>query len=466
MARDGPHGDDLDRTVLLGTRKPDPSDVPTLVLADKAARKPTERPSRTKPRWSVPRGWPRFDLHGASPRLMLVGGFVAGVAAVVAGLLIVQPWSRDAQAPVEVVGRPAPVAPQAVAPPVEPQAVEPLVEPKREDDAAPRTALAVPKVAEPQGQERLAPADELARSIGPVALLPRQEGPAPTRPASYREILANNTRTLRWFRYAGNDRIMILDYPSLREQGRALNRIATLVEKSGTPRDRIMSSTELRSYIDSVGRSSETLYFGHDYRAADIARFFNLADRDATPLSAEEHTLRRILLEQGVLIQANGQYQAAMPEQALVSLVQQQADDPATAQSELVTVRLRHIILRHELSHGEFFTNQSYREYCERFWRDRLSEAQRAAFRKFLATRDYDPDNERLMINEMQAFLGHTPDKTIFNAESLGIAPQELEQLRRRFLVAAPRLSLFEEGVATLTATGDDRSGAPAADDR
>jgi hypothetical protein len=505
--------DDLDPTVLLGPRGPVQDDAPTVLLADRAAAKPTKRPALVS-RWPTWRSWPSWlalDRRRASPGLIAAGSFVAGGVAVVVALLILQPWAGDAPAPTDVARPPAPPAvqqpaevarppaPPAVQQPAEvarpsppPAAQQPVgvlrsappatAQPPSEDrlaraedgtrsfvlppaprphgQPAPvpvepqrRTALAVPSVASP------ATVGEQHRGSAPPSRAQRKGGIARAERASYAEVLGNTSTALRVFRYAGNDRVLILDYPSLREQGGALNRIATLVEKTGTPRDRVMSNDELSSYISSVGRSSATLYFGHDYPASDVARFFNLTDRDAISLTAEERNLRQTLLDHGFLVWANGEYAAAAPAQALVSLVQEQADDPTTGQSELVTARLRHIILRHELSHGEFFTNEGYRDYSIRFWRTRLSDDERSTFRRFLASREYDPENEALMINEMQAFLAHTHDEGIFSAASLGVTPGALAQLRRRFLDDAPPLALFEEGPAMVSATG---GGSPA----
>src|SRR5690242_14202724 len=47
------------------------------------------------------------------------------------------------------------------------------------------------------------------------------------------------------FRFAENPRILVLDFASLRDQGRMLNRVAALEEKSELPHDRVLSDTEL-----------------------------------------------------------------------------------------------------------------------------------------------------------------------------------------------------------------------------
>lgn len=93
-------------------------------------------------------------------------------------------------------------------------------------------------------------------------------------------------------------------------------------------------------------------------------------------------------------------------------------------------------VLRHELSHGEFFTNAAYRAHCWRFWRQ-LSEAERASWRRYLRGLGYDSANEALMVNETQALLMHTPDTRDFNAAAMGITMTEMESLRMRFQLSA-----------------------------
>ena len=114
------------------------------------------------------------------------------------------------------------------------------------------------------------------------------------------------------------------------------------------------------------------------------------------------------------------------------------ATPEATPQNETVDAQLRETILRHELSHGEFFTNDAYRHYCEQFWHTNLSERERLLFRNFLSQAGYDPSDETLMINETQAYLMHTPDPRAFSAKRLGATSEELDDLRRRFAAGHP----------------------------
>ena len=243
-----------------------------------------------------------------------------------------------------------------------------------------------------------------------------------------------------WSALEGADKVYVVEYPSLAAQGQALNRIATLIEKAGAPRDRVLSDKEMAAFMADTGANPITYYYGHDYRAEDLARFFTLAAAQHAPLNAAETRLRGFLIEARLIEEDGGAYLATDPPGAIVSYSRAQTDDPATAIDEGVPSALRAAVLRHELSHGVYFTNAAYREHSWNFWRG-LNAAEKDMFITFLAGEDYDPLNEDLMVNEVQAFLVHTPE-IAFSAAHLGIAPQQLNVLRNRFLQDLPPIPM------------------------
>lgn len=282
------------------------------------------------------------------------------------------------------------------------------------------------------------PPEQPAAPAPPEPALPQPAAARPAPVAGFAEIAGSTAQDLRLFRFAGNPNVLVLDFPTLHAQALALNRIAALVEKDGAPRDRVLSDSEFQGFLRTTGADYDTFYFGHDYRATDLVRFFTLARLDRIGLNASEEEIARILADQGFMLPENGTYRLVEPEKALISLVQVQPDNPATAVNEAIDARLRDTILRHELSHGEFFTNAAYRDYATLFWHQRMTEGDRMAFRNFLAGEGYDPSNEYMMVNEMQAYLLHTPDERAFNPAALGMTLRAVEQLRRQFLAAAP----------------------------
>ena len=58
--------------------------------------------------------------------------------------------------------------------------------------------------------------------------------------------------------------------------------------------------------------------------------------------------------------------------------------------------------------------------------------------RAYLNGLHYNPGDDDLMANEMQALLMHTPDNRAFNAGDLGISEAALAELRIRFRAGEP----------------------------
>ena len=223
--------------------------------------------------------------------------------------------------------------------------------------------------------------------------------------ATEAQIATHHAERLTVFRFADNPRVLILDYPTLREQGLALNRIAAFVEKASVPKDKVLDDASLATEIAKAGDTIDSYYYGHDYGADDLTRFFALADRDGIRLSEQEEFLRRLIQ-------------------------QERLGDPAQPSAIITVPRVgpdsvdgftRRVILRHELSHGEFFTNPAYAAFARRAWSEILSAEERAAFQRFLVDLNYDSANTELIINEMQAFLMFTPDDRYASAERLGL---------------------------------------------
>jgi hypothetical protein len=258
----------------------------------------------------------------------------------------------------------------------------------------------------------------------PVAPPVRPAPPVPPLPvATEAEIDADQPAHLTLFRFQSNPNIVVFDFPTLREQGLMFNRIAAFAEKVGEPHDRVLTDPQLDRAIAAHGDTVETYYYGHDYGAETLRRFFALADRDHVVLYPEEERLRRIATEQGML--------AADSNQAVITV-------PRLGADESVDATFRRTILHHELSHGEYFTDPAYVAYAYHFFNDVMDATERADFERFLASQDYDPKLHDLIVNETQAYLMHTPDPRVFNAKMLGMSNTELSLLRAKFLLGMP----------------------------
>jgi len=221
-------------------------------------------------------------------------------------------------------------------------------------------------------------------------------------------------------RLAPDSDVVVIDFASLLAQGLTLDRLAAFVEKANVPHDRLLDDAALAAALKASGDTVETYYYGHDYQAADIARFFNLADSEGIALNPHELWLRRLMRQLGWLVPgANG---------AIITLA---------AAGGPVPPEMRTVILRHEISHGAFYTVPAYRRYSEDFWAS-LTDSDRAAFTRFLGSQGYDTSLTELMLNETQAYLIFTRDPRFFNAAAIGKTEAAVEQLRQGFIDNMP----------------------------
>ncbi len=259
----------------------------------------------------------------------------------------------------------------------------------------------------------------------PVAVVPPPPAALPPEPiqvATEADIDGESPAVRTILRFALNPAIVVLDFPTLGEQGRMLNRVAAWAEKAGVPHDRLLNDTELADAITASGATPETYYYGHDYRGGDIRRFFELAERDGVALSGEERELRRLMLRAGAEAAGFG---------ALITVVR--------ASPEVrITPEARAVILHHELSHGEYFTSPAYAGYVQSFWQSMLTAKERASFQAYLASEGYDPALEDVIRNETQAYLMETASREFFDPDRLGIAAERLKQIRTEFLTGMP----------------------------
>lgn len=259
--------------------------------------------------------------------------------------------------------------------------------------------------------------------------------------ADYTTILGSKSDKAMVFDYGGRSLILVIDFPTLAEQGKMFNRIVALIERIGAPRERVLDNEELARFIRSVGKTEATLAYGNDFLVAELVVFFNLADMGGIQLTAQEVALRQLLADRRLMVYRNGFYQAVTPQAVILSIPQESGGSPGNPP---VSTLARQTILMHEISHAEFYTNPAYANYCRQFWRSVMSAEQRGAIRKFLSRSSYNPDNEEMMINETQAYLLYTPDQRAFNAKLAGLREKEVEILRTKFWGGFPEAPLAE----------------------
>jgi hypothetical protein len=244
-------------------------------------------------------------------------------------------------------------------------------------------------------------------------------------------------------RFAPDPDIVVIDFPSLTIQGLMLNRVAALVEKAGLPRDRVLDDAALNQAIYDCGDTIESYYYGHDYKAADLQKFFALAAAQGVKLNPHELWLKALLQQLGWLAPgANG---------AIITL-------PAAGGP--ISAEMRAVILHHEISHGAFYTNPAYAAYATQFWAS-LTARDRAAFTGFLGREGYDTANTNLMLNETQAYLIFTRDPKFFNGSVVNMTAAQVEQLRAGYIANMPNFWLQPMADEVLPAGPDQAPTCP-----
>lgn len=231
--------------------------------------------------------------------------------------------------------------------------------------------------------------------------------------------------------YATGDdgRTLVLDFPSLAHQGRTMARIVLFIERDGAPRDAVMTQDEVARYLQAHRYRRETLTYGNNFRASQLALFFNTARARQEPLAADEQWLHDALVDAGALRMDAQGATATEPERVLVTIPQ--VSEVAGCTACTVTMAIRAAILEHELAHARFATDDAYRRRVLECWNG-MDDDMRERFTQFLRRRGYDPGNASLLADEMQAFLLHTPDQAMFNAKALGVDDARLQALRRQ----------------------------------
>ncbi|GGC58713.1 hypothetical protein GCM10011504_41150 [Siccirubricoccus deserti] len=252
----------------------------------------------------------------------------------------------------------------------------------------------------------------------PVAALPYKVAPM----LDEAGILALQPEQPIMLRLQSNPAIFVLLFTDLDQQGAALNRVAALIEKRGLPRDRLLTDAELAAAIAASGDTPATWFFGHDYRASDLGRFFSFALRDGVPLNEAELWVRDRLRDALAQSKPGGAV-------ALVSVANAGPQMDAT---------MRAVILRHEVAHGHYFTLPGFAAHVHMVWHDRFSDADRVAFTTLFAREGYDTTNAELMANEAMAYMLFTPDPRIFNAGMVGMTEPQLDRLRELMRLGLP----------------------------
>ncbi len=191
-----------------------------------------------------------------------------------------------------------------------------------------------------------------------------------------------------WDRFEG---ILFFDTADYEVQNEFFRRLAFFVEKQGY-RGKLLTDAQLKGQHG---------YNAHDYRAYDLARFFEHARLQNFPLNKKELLLQKILLVNGVIkTDENGSFIEGQG--AVISISQ---ESPSY---------LRTTFVAHEGWHGIFFVDKDFRDTVASIYYSLQSTDPRALdflFRYFQVTPslNYDTSDTYLMQNEFMAYMLQRP---------------------------------------------------------
>jgi len=202
------------------------------------------------------------------------------------------------------------------------------------------------------------------------------------------------------FRWEQFPSLLIFDFADYAIQDRMLKRLAFFVEKRGF-RGRLAPDSEIAELH---------AWNAHDYRAEDLARFFQAARDAQFPLLAEERELERILLNAGVILAIgdSGVADSGVAGGGKISA----GEGGGVSISRESNASLRALFMAHEGFHGLFFIDEDFRDFTRRRWRQLPPQAKRFIV-SYFGYQQYDTADEYLLINE---FMGHVLQQSVSQA--------------------------------------------------
>jgi hypothetical protein len=278
------------------------------------------------------------------------------------------------------------------------------------------SGIAVESQAEPVAQNHVARL-EVSREPFDVVRIPL---------AQLRTALPADAR-LRLFTITDHPGLYVMHAPSLVEQGAMFSRVVALLERKDMPRDRVVTMTAIAAYARRLGTDPAGLTAGNNFSTAQIAYFFDLARRQHVALTEGERALQMILVRWHLIREESGVWEAMSSRDFLITIP---GLGPAPW-GETIDEPIRAAILSHELGHWEYFSDEPYARACREFWWQEMSLAERTEVTRQLVAMGYDP-RDRIVIDEMQAYLLHTPAPYMPIVDAPGVYGIDVAKVRGR----------------------------------
>ena len=233
-------------------------------------------------------------------------------------------------------------------------------------------------------------------------IFPLVMDPIPADPGAILAYPMESWRDRRYevFRWDAFPQILIFDTASYAVQDRLFKRLAFFVEKEGF-RGRLAADAEIAALHG---------WNAHDYRAEDLAAFFETARVSKFPLLPEELELEAILLETGILMRNSGGNPGGDPRQNTASelIPGRGAIISLSRESDKTDRGLRPRFMAHEGFHGLYFIDEDFRLFSLRRWESFPAPAKKFLL-SFFEFQAYDTRDTNLVINEFMAHVLQLP---------------------------------------------------------
>lgn len=298
----------------------------------------------------------------------------------------------------------------------------------------PGPAFAQPGAVRP-GVSMLAPSDDrhpaavlLAAGDGPSSDARVDAAAVVQRiPLARLDAMLPESEQLKLFVITDRPGLYVMHAPNLIEQGEMFSRVVALLERRNMPRDHIVTMAAIAAHARRFDTDPTGLTAGNNFSATELAHFFDIARRQHMTLTDGERLLRGVLTGWGMISDDDGVWRARSERDFLITIP---GIGPGPGGGK-IDGTVRAAILRHELGHWRYFSDAAYAHACRTFWWHDLSYGERAELTRQLANVGYDP-SDRIVIDETQAYLLHTPTEYIPFADTPGTYGIDVASARRR----------------------------------
>ena len=280
--------------------------------------------------------------------------------------------------------------------------------------------------ADPQASNRLADAASAAAARPAPVAVDADTGAARLPLAQLTGALAPDAR-LQLFTVTDQPGLHVMQAASLAQQGAMFARVVALLERRDMPRDRVVSAGAIAAHARRFGTDPTGLTAGNNFSTAELTHFFEVAREQGVVLNEGERALQTILVRWRLIREEQGTWKAASARDFLITI-------PGLGRApggEMIDATVRGAILSHELGHWQYFSNPAYAHACRAFWWQVLSYEERAELTRQLEDLGYDP-SDRIVIDEMQAYLLHTPAPYMPIIDTPGPGGIDVGKVRRR----------------------------------